>query len=131
MSDLKNPIDALKKWSSETDKRWLKTIIDTILCVKRELTDEEIQNIYCGFLKENNLAEEKQGSVDEKKSASLQQVAKSEQEIKKVILKSVSEIEKVNALTAGQEILFHPKLTVIFGYNAAGKSGYVRIFKRV
>jgi hypothetical protein len=36
----------------------------------------------------------------------------------------------VNALAAGQSITFNPKLTIVFGENAAGKTGYVRILKR-
>lgn len=132
MSDLKNPIDALKKWSSEIDREWLKAIIDNVLNVKQELTEEEVQNIYCGFLKENNLSENKQEeNADKENYSNTEQEIKSGQEIKKIILKSISGVEKVNALTPGQEVLFHPKLTIIYGYNATGKSGYVRILKRV
>lgn len=37
----------------------------------------------------------------------------------------------VNALVKGATILFHPKLTVIYGKNGSGKSGFVRILKRL
>jgi DNA repair exonuclease SbcCD ATPase subunit len=37
--------------------------------------------------------------------------------------------ENVNALTAEQEIDFSPRMTVLFGENASGKTGYVRILK--
>jgi hypothetical protein len=36
----------------------------------------------------------------------------------------------VNALAASQKIEFNPKLTVIFGENACGKTGYVRVLKK-
>jgi len=36
----------------------------------------------------------------------------------------------VNALANDQTIEFCPSLTVVFGANAAGKSGYTRILKR-
>lgn len=36
----------------------------------------------------------------------------------------------VNALAIGQSIEFGPNLTIIYGANAAGKSGYTRILKR-
>ena len=36
----------------------------------------------------------------------------------------------VNALKPGAEIVFAPSVTVIFGENGAGKSGFVRVLKR-
>jgi hypothetical protein len=35
----------------------------------------------------------------------------------------------VNALAAGQSVSFGPRLTVVYGENGAGKSGYSRILK--
>lgn len=40
-------------------------------------------------------------------------------------------IEGVNALTENQKIEFNPNLTLIYGANGSGKSGYVRLFKNV
>jgi hypothetical protein len=37
----------------------------------------------------------------------------------------------VNALAENQEIVFHPRMTVLFGENATGKTGYVRVLKRL
>ncbi|MFC6997993.1 AAA family ATPase [Rufibacter roseus] len=42
----------------------------------------------------------------------------------------VKDIQNVNALATGQIIPFHNNLTVIFGANGVGKSGYVRLFNR-
>jgi recombinational DNA repair ATPase RecF len=39
------------------------------------------------------------------------------------------ECDGVNALATGQEITFNPRMTVLFGENAAGKTGYVRVLK--
>jgi hypothetical protein len=44
-------------------------------------------------------------------------------------LSKLRECEGVNALATGQEITFNPRMTVLFGENAAGKTGYVRILK--
>ena len=46
-------------------------------------------------------------------------------------LVSLADVSHVNALAPGQEIKFHPTLTILFGENAAGKSGYCRILKRL
>jgi hypothetical protein len=43
----------------------------------------------------------------------------------------LAQLTGVNALASGQEIAFNPKLTVLLGENAAGKTGYVRVLKRV
>lgn len=47
----------------------------------------------------------------------------------KVNLRSVSHFSGVNALAENQKIEFGSNLTVIYGDNAAGKSGYTRILK--
>ena len=49
---------------------------------------------------------------------------------KPVSLKSLTHHIGVNALAQDQTIEFGPQLTVVYGANAAGKSGYARILKR-
>lgn len=49
-----------------------------------------------------------------------------------VLLRSISGVENVNALARGARLAFAENgLTVIYGDNASGKSGYVRILKKV
>lgn len=49
----------------------------------------------------------------------------------KIILKSITCIENVNALTNGSELpIGHEGVTIIYGENASGKSGFARILKR-
>ncbi len=47
-----------------------------------------------------------------------------------VCLGSLKIEDGVNALKPGSEIVFAPGVTVIFGENGAGKSGFVRVLKR-
>ena len=47
-----------------------------------------------------------------------------------VTLCSIAEPENVNALDHTQELKFEEGLTVVFGYNGSGKSGYGRILRR-
>lgn len=136
MNDFKNPIEALEKWSLEIDKKWLKAIVNKVLEVKRELTEQEVLKIYNIFIEENNLNGNKnENNIEDTEtiitSLSSVNTFEANDNIKKLVLKKLSDIENVNALIQNQEILFHPKLTIIFGYNATGKSGYVRILKRV
>ena len=47
-----------------------------------------------------------------------------------MVLRSLTHHAGVNALAQNQTIEFGPGLTVVYGANAAGKSGYTRILKR-
>jgi hypothetical protein len=42
-------------------------------------------------------------------------------------LLEISEYKNVNALSDGQKITFAPKLTIVYGENGSGKSGYNRV----
>lgn len=46
-------------------------------------------------------------------------------------LKNVSDVKSVNALTNNQTIEFCKNVTVIYGENGAGKTGYIRLFNKV
>ena len=46
-----------------------------------------------------------------------------------VSLESIFHHRGVNALAEGQTLRFAPNLTVVYGDNAAGKTGYIRILK--
>lgn len=48
-----------------------------------------------------------------------------------VSLKSLDDVENVNALSAGQHLTFGPHLTIVYGDNGAGKSGYTRVLKQL
>ena len=49
-----------------------------------------------------------------------------------VILRSIKDVERANALASGKTLPFAVKgITVIYGDNASGKSGYARILKRL
>lgn len=48
-----------------------------------------------------------------------------------VVLKSLKDAQNINALAEGQTLPFSPDgLTIVYGDNGSGKSGYVRILKR-
>ncbi|WP_395048004.1 AAA family ATPase [Flavobacterium sp.] len=48
-----------------------------------------------------------------------------------LLFTKLENIEGVNALTENQIIEFSPTLTIIYGANGSGKSGYVRLLKKV
>jgi len=128
-----NPIHALQKLAATMDKDWLKQLIMTVLDKRRVLEEEELISIFQTFLIDEGLLEG--GSIEEievvnDKETIQEDLASKVVDIKKMIINSISDVEGVNALVSKQEITFNDKLTVIFGNNASGKSGYVRVFKR-
>jgi energy-coupling factor transporter ATP-binding protein EcfA2 len=48
-----------------------------------------------------------------------------------LLLMRIENVEGVNALVENQIIEFSPNLTIIYGANGSGKSGYVRLLKKV
>lgn len=48
-----------------------------------------------------------------------------------LILSKLENVQGVNALSEGQVIEFSPNLTIVFGINGSGKSGYIRLLKDV
>ena len=50
-------------------------------------------------------------------------------ETPKIFLKCIKNVKNVNLLLSNQEMNFNDHLTVIYGQNGAGKTGYVRIVK--
>lgn len=58
-------------------------------------------------------------------------IPKRRAEIPSIKLISLTHHGGVNALAMGQNIQFGPALTIVYGANAAGKSGYTRILKRI
>jgi hypothetical protein len=45
-------------------------------------------------------------------------------------LTQLSDLKNVNALVGSQTIELNPKLTIVFGENACGKTGHVRVLKK-
>lgn len=72
------------------------------------------------------------GAVDKARPISHDHVRDPEASTKKVELKSIYSVENVNALAADQKLQFSAKgITVVYGDNGSGKSGYTRILKQI
>lgn len=58
-------------------------------------------------------------------------LANTDQEQARITLKAVSDLQNVNQLKSGETLEFGPKgVTLVYGDNGSGKSGYTRIFKK-
>lgn len=113
----------LTEWANQQD-HWLRAVISEILDCRTQLTEAQVNHFYELLLLEKGLTpgefnvvgslEDKDSGVDTEQSLSMAQI---------------KDVLNVNALTSGQQLNFNPRLTVIFGENATGKSGYTRILK--
>ncbi|MDP3464096.1 MAG: AAA family ATPase [Bacteroidales bacterium] len=100
---------------------WEQTLAIKILC-KQAITDADVKLAYQFFLEDNGLAEKK--TVQPKiKVAATSRAANAED----FLLSEIKGIKGVNALKDDQSIPISKNLSIIYGDNGVGKSGYIRI----
>ena len=116
----KEILDYLWEWA-ENSGEWAKKL--TKIAVEKEsgMSEDELNDIYALFLKE--ITTEDKGSFP-KIPRPFFDLAPSD-----LTLHSLTDIKGVNRLAEGQQLLFSKNITVIYGENASGKSGYSRILK--
>ena len=103
---------------------WAKYLAEKILS-GNAIIDKDINTSYSYLFEELGLKEE-----TEKPELSISYNPNSTDDFKdNLIFESLTNVEGVNALIENQKIELTPKLTIIYGTNGAGKSGYVRLFK--
>jgi energy-coupling factor transporter ATP-binding protein EcfA2 len=90
------------------------------------ISDNDIETSYSYLLEELKLKEE-----TEKPDIEIKYNASAGDYKPDLILTKLENVEGVNALTENQTIDFSPNLTIIYGSNGSGKSGYVRLLKKV
>lgn len=105
---------------------WAKFICSEILS-GNELTEDKYESAFSYLLEELDLKEK-----SERPELSISYNPNASDDFKaNIIFNSLSNIEGVNALAENQSIELTENLTIIYGSNGAGKSGYVRLLKNV
>lgn len=108
---------------------WLKTLdywfqyASNKLLENEPLSDDLISMTYALFKEEYGLEEEFYGQAE----IEYNEITESEEVDETIQLKEIKHIENVNALAPEQTISVHPNLTLIYGHNGTGKSGYIRL----
>jgi hypothetical protein len=115
----------LVEWANDQDP-WIRGLIGEILRSRRAITPERVDHFYERLLIEKGLAP---GTPEP--APPLELAAEVDDPEERLVLVKLDAVQNVNALAADQSIVFNDGLTVAFGRNGAGKSGYVRIFKRL
>ncbi|MCC1495884.1 hypothetical protein [Alcanivorax sp. 1008] len=118
-----NIIDNLTKWLSERPQ-WLQ-IAATRLLQQSELDDKDVSELA-------NLCQQEADGKLPKTTCSFPATAFSQGAAGSLRLCSISEIEGVNALAPKKPLEFGKgNITIVYGNNGSGKSGYVRLLKHV
>lgn len=89
-----------------------------------EITDALVNTAYTYFKEDLELTELSDGRIPIVFNEIPAAAAEAASQLK---LLSINSIENVNALISGQEIAISENLTLIYGDNGAGKSGYIRL----
>lgn len=105
---------------------WAKFLAEKILS-GNAVSDNDIDTSYSYLLEQLKLTEE-----TEKPEISIDYNAANAGNYKAdLLLTKLENVEGVNALTENQTIEFCPSLTIVYGANGSGKSGYIRLLKNV
>lgn len=119
----KDSRDLLVEWANKAPE-WARYIVRNVIDNKAPLDGESIATAYKLFLQENGL--EERTLPDEP----LLIASNADTEtIVPLTITSLSDVTGVNALGTGNTIEPDPHLTILFGENGTGKTGYSRIFK--
>ncbi len=105
---------------------WAKFLAEKILS-GNAISEDDIDTSYSYLLEHLKLKEE-----TEKPEIEIDYNAENAGNYKSdLLLTKLENVEGVNALTENQTIEFSPNLTIVYGANGSGKSGYVRLLKNV
>lgn len=118
----KEILDYLWEWA-ENSGEWAKKL--TKIAVEKEsgLSESELNEIYSLFFKEI--------TIDDKNTLPKTPRPVIDLTPSDITLHSLSDIKGVNRLAENQTLSFSNNITVIYGENASGKSGYSRILKNL
>ena len=118
-----DPRNLLANWANGGDE-WIRYIVRLVLSAGRRLSDADIATAYQLFLEEKQFSPRVVAA--EPPIATESSAAEGEASL---ALISVSDVTGVNALVPGSKIELNAGLTILFGENGTGKTGYARILK--
>lgn len=114
-------IDFLWAWA-ESAGNWAKLLLHKVVSKEDALIEDDRKEIYMAFLHDIGLA------TEEKKIPEITRPRFSTSEVDIELVK-ISNVCGVNRLASGQLLEFSPNMTVVYGENGSGKTGYGRVLK--
>ncbi|OPY77500.1 MAG: hypothetical protein A4E65_02727 [Syntrophorhabdus sp. PtaU1.Bin153] len=123
-------LDSIIKWAEEDLLEWQSDAVRRLLL--QETLSEEDKDELLRILKEKHGINDDSLPAPKPKALKKGDVSGSPQTTEKVILKDLHDLKNINAIPDGSGLTFgHSGLTVIYGENGSGKSGYARVLKKV
>ena len=119
----RSPRAALADWANDREE-WVRQIVAVVLGTDAAMARDSARSVFELFLQENNFTQRSAPRVPP-----LAEAGDDEQNQPALTLTRLSNVIGVNALVPGQSVEFNAGLTLLFGENAAGKTGYARILK--
>jgi energy-coupling factor transporter ATP-binding protein EcfA2 len=122
LNSKRDVLEFLWEWAEEKGI-WAKLLLHEVLNTTEPLPDDKLKTIYRYFRKSIGLSEDIEVIEIQKPSVAFTG--------KSIKLKKLSKINGLNRLSPDSVIEFSPNLTVIYGENGTGKSGFSRILKDI
>ncbi|UUZ58570.1 ATP-binding protein [Nocardioides sp. B-3] len=119
------PRRLLVDWANNQDA-WVRQLTAESILSRQEPGEDTLEKVYATFLAEKGLSGQPLPTVP---TLELDAVEPSQDDT--LELSRLYEVEHVNALAPEQTPEFDADLTVLFGQNGSGKTGYARILKRI
>lgn len=104
---------------SKGQPNWLKYLINEVILQNGVINDEVINKTYSILLTNNEIDLSKTENIN------------TEEEKKTFYIEYLTHISGVNALKENQSIKFNKEITILFGTNGSGKSGYFKILNEI
>lgn len=123
MTDETTGLSLIVEWANAQD-HWVRALVAEVIETRKGITDEGVGRFYDMLLKEKSLAD-----GEPVLCADLAPNMEPGDKEQALALLTLKDVQGVNALASGQEIDFNRRMTVLFGENGTGKTGYVRILK--
>ena len=120
-----DPRRLLIDWANKQDS-WVRCLVGHIVASQRPISDGQATELFEQFLAEKGFRgflPEIEPDLPYPKAGSAR--------LDLLRLLALSNVSGVNALSPGATIEFSPGLTILYGENGTGKTGYARILKRI
>ncbi len=118
-----DPKDLLAEWANVNDE-WVRLLVSEVIATGCSVSTSTIDRVYQLLRQEKSLDKREYPAV-----AEIEVVAQRDESAPPLTLTRLSEVHGVNALVSSANIEPHEGLTILYGENGTGKTGYSRVFK--
>ena len=121
-------LEEILKWSEKNLRPWQRDAVRRLFQQESELSVDDYAELYALLKAAHGLPNPLELTPEPLTAAHLPTVFQAGDT---VVLKAIRDLVDVNRIAPGQKLKFAPSgMTVIYGGNGSGKSGYVRVMKR-